>query len=124
MELVFKGEYIAKNDEEYFNMVVRIFSEAFIYDRDYHLTNRELELLYCAFKAIKNGRRNILDRQVIREYFQPFGKKQTVQIWLPKVVDKLFLVNRGDDYYINGDLEKLIKMNNTEFSLKIVESGD
>lgn len=107
-------------DRKYFEKIVRVYSAAVIDNEDFHLSKRELELLYCVSKSIASGRRDVLSLDVIRVHFRSFKDKKTLQVWLPKLVEKRWLVEIGGNYYINGDFEKLATTEKTTFNLNII----
>jgi len=116
----FKVTDIVQDDYKYFTKIVRVYSAAVIDDENCHLTDRELELLYCVHKAISSGRRDILSLDVIRVYFRSFKDKKTLQVWVPKLIEKKWLVEQGGNYYINGDFENLAFTQKTTFYLDII----
>jgi hypothetical protein len=107
-------------DRRYFEKIVKVYSAAVIDDDDFHLSNRELELLYCISNSIAAGRRDVLSLDVIRVHFRSFKDKKTLQVWLPKLIEKRWLVERGGSYYITGEFEKLVNTNTTTFNLNII----
>ncbi len=105
------------NDEQsFFTKVVNVFSNIYIDDINNHLTTREVEFLYCAFRAIRDGRRDILSKDVVSKYFTSFGgKKQRVQVYLAPIVRKLWLFENAGEYFISGKIEELIKTKEVNF---------
>lgn len=84
------GAFFLKKSLEDFDMfkrVVSIFSHSFL-KSEYHLTDREIELLYCIVQFKKNGSGDIYSKTNIKEYFAPFKNKRIMQVWLPKLEDK------------------------------------
>ena len=108
------------DDRKYFEKIVKVYSAAAIENEDFHLSDRELELLYCISKSIAAGRRDILSLDVIRVHFRSFKDKKTLQVWLPKLVSKKWLIERGGNFYINGEFEKLSAAQTTTFNLNII----
>lgn len=111
---------ICNSDVDYFYKVVRVFSAAFL-DTDYYLTDRELELLYCCFVAIISDGRNLLDQNIIDKHFKSFKDKKTLQVWIPKLINKGWLRCNGEEYFINGNFEKLVKLKSTSFNLDFLK---
>lgn len=112
------------DDRKYFEKIVKIYSAAVIDDEDFHLSGRELELLHCISKSIASGRRDILSLDVIRVYFRTFKDKKTLQVWLPKLESKRWITERGGNFYINGEFEKLATAQTTTFNLNIIRKED
>lgn len=85
------------SDAEYavFKKCVNIFSSALLKD-EYHLTNRELELLYCLYLFKKNGEGEMYSRSNISEFFSTFGSKRLLQVWLPKLANKKWITIQND----------------------------
>lgn len=111
---------IMSDDRRYFEKIVKIYSIAVIENEDFHLSDRELELLYCISKSIAAGRRDILSLDVIRVHFRSFKDKKTLQVWIPKLINKRWLIERGGNYYIVGEFEKLSVTSTTTFNLNII----
>ena len=111
---------ICNSDMDYFYKVVRVFSAAFL-DTDYYLTDRELELLYCCYTAIVSNNRDLLDSDVIEKHFKSFKDKKTLQVWIPKLINKGWLRYNGEEYFINGNFEKLVKLKTTSFNLDFLK---
>jgi len=116
--IVFSFNETVDNDYDYFKKIVGIFSAAFI-DPLFHLTSRESELLYCAYTCISSGDRDILSNVNIRKYFKPFKNKKTVQVWIPKLVEKGWLYSSDRLYYINGNFEKFKKIKKINFNITL-----
>jgi len=116
--IVFSFNETVDNDYDYFKKIVGIFSSAFI-DPLFHLTSRESELLYCAYTCISSGDRDILSNVNIRKYFKPFKNKKTVQVWIPKLVEKGWLYSSDRLYYINGNFEKFKKIKKINFNITL-----
>lgn len=106
------------DDFYYFRKIVGIFSSAFI-DSMFHLTNREVELLYCVYNCIKSGDRSIYSNVNIRKYFKPFKDKKTVQVWIPKLIEKGWLYSSDGMFFINGNFEKFSKIKKVSFNINI-----
>lgn len=115
---------VVSDDRKYFEKIIKIYSAAVIDDENFHLSKRELELLYYVFKSIESGRRDILSLDVIRVHFRAFKDKKTLQVWLPKLIDKKWLVERGGHYYITAGFEKLMNVGSTTFNLNIIRKKD
>lgn len=111
---------ICNSDMDYFYKVVRVFSAAFL-NTEYYLTDRELELLYCCYKSIVSNNRNLLDSDVIETHFKSFKDKKTLQVWIPKLINKGWLRYNGEEYFINGNFEKLVKLKTTSFNLDFLQ---
>ncbi len=116
--IVFSFNELVVDDYEYFRKIVGVFSAAFI-DPMFHLTNREEELLYCVYTCISSGNRDILSNVNIRKYFKPFKNKKTVQVWIPKLVEKGWLYSSDSNYYINGNFEKFKKIKKINFNITL-----
>jgi hypothetical protein len=108
-----------KSNKEYFLKVVRIFSAAFL-DDQFHLTDRECDLLYGVYQSISIGERDILKPEIIDSFFKSFRDKKTVQVWLPRVEKKGWISESKGRYYIEGHFEKLINFNITGFTIDLI----
>jgi hypothetical protein len=108
-----------KSSKEYFLKVIRIFSAAFL-DDQFHLTDRECDLLYGVYQSISIGEREILKSDIIDMFFKSFKDKKTVQVWLPRVEKKGWISESKGKYYIEGDFEKLINFNITGFTIDLI----
>lgn len=104
-ELRFGAAY-ALTEKEYFYKMVRVFSAAHVPD-DKHLSDRELEYLYCAYKCIKSGSRDLIDNMNISRYFKTFKDRNTAKTWLKRVQDKLWIDEYNGKYSLVGDFEKI-----------------
>lgn len=121
--IVFSFNEIVENDFDYFKKIVGIFSAAFI-DPLFHLTSRETELLYCVHTCINSGDRAILSNPNIRKYFKPFKDKKTIQVWIPKLVEKGWLYSTDKLFYINGNFEKFSKIKKINFNITLENASD
>lgn len=80
----------AVDDFTFFKRAVRIFSSSFLEDV-FHLTDRELELLYCIALFKKLGDGDIFSKTNINKFFPSFGSKRLLQVWLPKLEKKFWI---------------------------------
>ncbi len=107
------------SDKEYFLKVIRIFSAAFL-DGEFHLTDRECDLLYGIYHCISKGDREILKVDYIEKYFSSFKDKKTVQVWINRVEKKGWVTESNGKYYIEGQFEKLVQFNITGFTIDLI----
>ena len=110
------------SDREYFLKVIKIFSAAFL-DEEFHLTERESELVYGVYKCISSGDRDILKNEYINNYFHSFKEKKVIQVWLNRVEKKGWVSQSNGKYYIEGDFEKLIQFNITGFTIDLIRDA-
>lgn len=108
--------------KEYFLKVLRIFSAAFL-DYEFHLTDRESDLVYGIYKCISDGDREILKKEYIEKYFPSFKEKKVIQVWLNRVEKKGWISQYGGKYYIEGQFEKLAQFNITGFTIDLIRDA-
>lgn len=118
---IYRCTDIRYSEKEYFIKVVQIFSSAFL-DSKFHLTERELDLLYGVYQAISSGEREILKPDIISKYFSSFKDKKTVQVWLPRVEKKGWISESKGRYFIEGDFEKIANFNITGFTIDLIKN--
>lgn len=104
-ELRFGAAY-ELTEREYFYRMVKVFSAAHVPD-DKHLSDREMEFFYCSYLCIKGGDRDLLSKENISNHFETFKNKNTVKLWLNRVIDKLWIDEYNGKYSLVGDFEKL-----------------
>ncbi len=110
------------SDKEYFLKVLRIFSAAFL-DYEFHLTDRESDLVYGVYECISNGDRSILKKENIDKYFSSFKEKKVIQVWLNRVEKKGWVSQSNGEYYIEGEFEKLVQFNITGFTIDLIRDA-
>lgn len=89
---------VSKNNSDFFTKVVRTFSAAYV-DREFWLTEREEELMVGIMCCLADGNKNIFttgEENNIEKYFSTFKDKKTMQVWLPKLVNKDWIKDLGD----------------------------
>ena len=107
-----------KDDFILFKKIVGIFSAAFV-DDIFHLTKREMELLHCVFMCIASGDREVYSATNMRKYFKSFKDKKTVQVWIPKLIEKGWVYFSGDLCYINGNFDRFKKTKKINFNITL-----
>lgn len=110
-----------KNDKDYFLKVIKIFSAAFL-DDEFHLTSREMDLVYGVYQCISSGERDILKKECIEKFFSSFKEKKTVQVWINRVEKKGWVSESNGRYFIEGQFEKLIQFNMTGFTIDLIKN--
>jgi len=118
---IYRCTDIQYTDKDYFIKVIKIFSAAFLEDK-FHLTDRELDLLYGLYQSISIGEREILKPNIINEFFSSFKDKKTIQVWLPRVEKKGWVSESNGKYYLEGEFEKLINFNITGFTIDLIRN--
>ena len=119
-ELRFGAAY-ELTEKEYFYRMVGIFSAAHV-PEDKHLSGRELEYFYCAYKCIKNGSRDLISNDNISRYFKTFKDRNTAKTWLKRVQDKLWIDEYNGKYSLVGDFETLY--DTTKFRVDLYKIKD
>jgi len=121
-EIVF-GEIAKLNEKEYFYKVAHLLAAWYI-PTEAHLTDRELEYFYCAYKCIRGGSRDLLDIHNISKYFKSFKDKNTAKLWLKRIIDKKWIDEHNSKYYLMGDFERLGDLDIAKFRLDILKGED
>ncbi len=89
---------VSKSNSDFFTKVTRTYGAAYV-PREFWLTEREEELLVGIMCCIADGNKNIFtngEEDLIKKYFSSFKNKKTLQVWLPKLVDKDWIKDLGD----------------------------
>lgn len=86
---------VSDTNSDFFTKVVRTFSAAYVH-RDFWLTEREEELMVNIMCCLADGQSNICEKDNIKRYFSTFKDKKTMQVWLPKLVNKEWIRDLGD----------------------------
>lgn len=118
----FKISGYGLSDKEYFYKVVKIFSAAYVIDED-HLTNREMEFLYCLHKALSAGYTDIINNDTISRFFKTFDTKNTVKLWLNRLIEKNWVEQEGKNISIIGDFNKLNKLGVVHFRIDLIKDN-
>jgi hypothetical protein len=111
------------NEQDFFYKKVDILS-AINVPKENQLSNRELEYFYCAYKCIAGGSRDLLDIMNISKYFKSFKDKNTAKLWLKRVIDKGWIEEYNNKYYLIGDYEKVNKLDAARFSIDIIKGAE
>lgn len=100
----FKDKYgasitkVSHTNYDFYMQVIRAYCAAYV-PREFWLTEREEELLVNIMCCLSDGHKNIFTNEgkdLIGEYFKTFKNKKTLQVWLPKLVDKDWIKDFGD----------------------------
>lgn len=86
---------VSDTNSDFFTKVVRTFSAAYVHI-DFWLTEREEELMVNIMCCLADGQSNIWEKDNIKRYFSTFKDKKTMQVWLPKLVNKEWIRDLGD----------------------------
>lgn len=108
------------NEQDFFYKKVDILSAVSV-PKENQLSNRELEYFYCAYKCIAGGSRDLLDIMNISKYFKTFNDKNTAKLWLKRVIDKGWIEQYNNKYYLIGDYEKMDKLDVARFNIDIMK---
>jgi hypothetical protein len=121
---------ISNSNSDFFTKVLRTFSAAYV-RREFWLTEREEELMVSIMNCLADGQKNIFtsgDENNIKKYFSTFKDKKTIQVWLPKLVDKEWIKDLGDGRVIlPQEFYPYLKNNRASFVIdlvKILKDGD
>lgn len=106
------------DDYTFFKRAVGVFSASFL-SKDYHLTDRELELFYCIFNFKTKGSGEIFSKSNLSAYFGPFeSNKRVLQVWLPKLADKFWVkYTKTSVDILHSDLVEFLKKDKISFSV-------
>ncbi len=92
------GNFFYKNEVDdftFFKRAVGVFSSSFL-EKEYCLTERQLELLYSIFRFKTKGSGDMFSMTNIKEFFPTFGSKRVLQVWLPQLAEKLWIRYEND----------------------------
>lgn len=105
------------DDFTFFKKVVSVFSASFL-DESYHLTDRELKLLYNIYMFKTKGSGNIYSKANISTFFPTFGSKRILQIWLPKLQNKEWIrYTKTSVDFLEPKLIEFLKSDKISFSV-------
>ena len=110
------------SEEEYFYKIVDLLSAWYV-PKEAHLTDREIEYFYCAYKCIQSGSRDLLELHNLSKYFKSFKDKNTAKLWLKRVIDKKWIDEHNNKYYLMGDFEKLGELDVAKFRFDILRAA-
>ncbi len=114
---------------DYLTRVVRAFAAAFL-PKEFWLSGREVECFVCIMLCLSDGHTNIFNdgsgdkgkSKNIEKYFSSFKDKKTLQVWLPKLVDKGWIMDGGDgSVKILQEFVPILSNKNTSFVLDFIE---
>lgn len=106
------------SDFSMFKRTVKVFSSALLEDA-FHLTDRELELLFCIVSFYKFGDGDIFSKGNVNKFFKPFGSKRLIQVWLPKLANKHWVDFNSKSVVIKQDkVLKFLLMDTVMFDIK------
>lgn len=116
-----------ENSEDFFKTYVRVYSEMMIKNRDCILTDGELNFLYFIFLSIKSGRRDIYSKDIIKNVFyknnNKLRDKRTLQTWVKLVSKKKWVTQKGNDFYISGDVESCMEKDAVNLDFNLIKNG-
>ena len=121
---------VSTSNADFFTKVVRTFSAAYV-RREKWLTEREEELMVSIMCCLADGNKNIFtsgEENNIKRYFNTFKDKKTIQVWLPKLVDKEWIKDMGDGrVLLPQEFYPYLKNERASFVIdfiKILKDGD